>query len=61
MSSVSMTVTLYSIDDFKSHFRLSRGTYQTTFFRLVVQSEYNPTTGPTPDVETKTYLCFCGL
>lgn len=48
-----MTVTLYSIDDFKSHFRLSRGTYQTTFLRLVVLSEYNPTTGPPPDVEKK--------
>lgn len=55
-----MTVAQYSMDDFKSHFRLSRGTFQTTSMRLGILSQYNPTTGSTPDVE-KTYLCFCGL
>lgn len=57
-----MTVPLYSMDDFKSHFRLSRGTYQTTSLRLGVLSEYNPTTGPTPDVEKDPlmFLWFIG-
>jgi hypothetical protein len=54
---VEITVPNYTLDDFKSHFRLSRVAYQATCTRLRPLSDYNKGTGPVPNVE-KDLLMF---
>ena len=51
------TIPRYSPDDFKTHFRLSRETFQSTCDRLSSLDEYNKVKGPTPDHE-KELLMF---
>jgi hypothetical protein len=57
---MEVTIPQYTLDDFKTHFRLSRRTCQTTCLRSL--SDYNQTTGPVPDVEKDVlmYLWFIG-
>ena len=60
---VEVTVPNYTLDDFKSHFRLSRVTYQATCTRLRPLSDYNERTEPVPNVEKNLlmFLWFIGL
>jgi hypothetical protein len=52
-----VTIPRYSPDDFKSHFRLTRETFQSTCQRLSQTEEFNKLKGPTPNVE-KDLLMF---
>jgi hypothetical protein len=52
-----VTIPRYSPDDFKSHFRLTRETFQSTCQRLSQTEEFNKLKGPIPNVE-KDLLMF---
>jgi hypothetical protein len=60
---VEVTIPQYTLDDFKSHFRMSRGTYERTCLHLRPLPEYNRTTGPIPNVEKDVlmFLWFIGM
>jgi hypothetical protein len=52
-----ITIPNYTVDDFKSHFRLTRDTFQATYLRLSTTETYNRRKGPIPNLE-KELLMF---
>jgi hypothetical protein len=54
---LQLTVANYTLDDFKSHFRLTRMTFESTYLRLGPLPEYNNAHEPIPDVQ-KDLLMF---
>lgn len=52
-----ITIPQYSLDDFKTHFRLKRETFQATYTRLSRSNAYTKEKGPTPNLE-KELLMF---
>ena len=54
---LQLPVANYTLDDFKSHFRLTRMTFESTYLRLGPLPEYNNAHEPIPDVQ-KDLLMF---
>ena len=54
---LQLTIVNYTLDDFKSLFRLTRMTFESTYLRLGPLPEYNNAHGPIPDVQ-KDLLMF---
>lgn len=52
-----ITIPSYTLDEFKTHFRLSRDTFERTCQRLSTVNAYNNLKGPTPNLE-KELLMF---
>jgi hypothetical protein len=54
---LQLTVANYTLDDFKTNFRLTRMTFESTYLQLGPLPEYNNAHGPIPDVQ-KDLLMF---
>lgn len=48
-----ITIPSYTLDEFKTHFRFSRDTFESTCERLSTVNAYNNRKGPTPNLEKK--------
>lgn len=48
-----ITIPSYTLDEFKTHFRFSRDTFESTWERLSKVNAYNNRKGPTPNLEKK--------
>jgi hypothetical protein len=60
---LQLTVANYTLNDFKSHFRLTRMTFESTYLRLGLLPEYNNAHGPIPDVQKYllVFLWYIGM